>query len=127
MKYFKISKWRILVGLIIMCVSEFISIKILTMPYVELDANADKYHPIVAYMFFGPIALLLAILITINVVFCFQKGKGLHLTSTGIIGIQRGCGHNCALKLGSVKLGSVKLGAGLTIRAADFLTSVLGV
>jgi hypothetical protein len=85
MKYFKISKWRILVGLIIMCLSEFISIKILTMPYVELEANADKYHPIVAYMFFGPIALLLAILIIINVVFYFQKGKGLHLTSTGII------------------------------------------
>jgi hypothetical protein len=58
---------------------------ILTMPYSELEANADKYHPIMAYLFFGPLFPFLAIIILLFIKFLFSSNKGLILTSKGII------------------------------------------
>ncbi len=84
-KFFRVSKWKTFIGLMVMCGFEYMSIKILIMPYSELDANSDKYHPIVAYVFFGSLAPLVAILIVIYLVFLFRKGRGLYLTSNGFI------------------------------------------
>ncbi len=64
---------------------EYMSLKILTTPYSELNANSDKYHPIVAYIFFGSLVPLISLLLILYIVFLLQKGRGLYLTNNGFI------------------------------------------
>ena len=82
---FKPSKWRVVFSILFMCCFEYFAIKMLMTPYSELQANADKYHPIFAYLFFGSIAPLFVGFIISWTIFLFKKDRGFHLTSTGFV------------------------------------------
>jgi hypothetical protein len=84
-KFFPIAKWRIFI-LLAFCIGfEYMSIEILLTPYEILDARSDKYHPIFGYIFFGVMSPILAVLIMVYTLFIFRAGRGIYLTTNGLI------------------------------------------
>jgi len=84
-KHFRLSNFKLFIVLTILCMFEYSAFSILSMPYEELERNSDRYHPIVAYLFFIPTSLFCGILIVIFLKFLFKKNKGLSLTDIGIV------------------------------------------
>ncbi len=84
-KHFRLSNFKLLIVLTILCLFEYLAFSILSMPYEELERNADRNHPIMAYLFFIPLSLCCGILIVMFIQFIFKKNKGLSLTAAGIV------------------------------------------
>ncbi len=84
-EHFKLSTLKLLLVLLILFIFEYFSFSILSMPYEELERNADRYHPIMAYLFFIPVFIFIGLLILIFVRFLFKRNKGLTITESGII------------------------------------------
>lgn len=84
-KHFKLSILKLIFALFILCMFEYFSFSILSMPYDELERNADRHHPIVVYLFFIPFFIVIGLLILIFLKFLLTKNKGLIITEFGII------------------------------------------
>ncbi|WP_133405829.1 hypothetical protein [Parashewanella tropica] len=83
--YFKLSNFKLFIVITVLFLFEYVALLVLSMPYEELEQNADRYHPIMAYLFFTPVSIFCAVLIIIFLNFLFKKDKGLLLTDTGIV------------------------------------------
>ncbi len=84
-QHYKLSIFKLLMVLFFLFLLEYFSFSILSMPYEELERNADRYHPIMAYLFFVPFSIVIGVLILIFMKFLFKKNKGLTITETGLI------------------------------------------
>jgi hypothetical protein len=63
---------------------EYMAIKIVSMPYSELELNADRFHPLMAYLFFIPLIPLIAVVILSLLFFLFSRNKGVGFGLEGI-------------------------------------------
>jgi len=84
-QHYKLSTFKLLIILFILFSFECFSILILSIPYEELERNADRYHPIMAYLFFVPFSISIGVLILIFIKFLFKRNKGLTITEVGLI------------------------------------------
>lgn len=80
---FKLSKIKLLLLVVILFVFEYAFLSVLSLPYEQLEANSDKYHPLVAYLVLGPLCVLCSLLLVIFLLFFFRRSKGLMLTTNG--------------------------------------------
>lgn len=75
--HFRLSNLKLLLLFVVLFSVAYFSFSILAMPYEQLKQNADKYHPIIAYIFFIPFSIMVTALILIYVRFIFSRNKGL--------------------------------------------------
>ncbi|MDN3653829.1 hypothetical protein QWY77_13870 [Thalassotalea ponticola] len=75
--HFQLSGLKLLLLFVVLLSSAYFSFSILAMPYEQLEQNADKYHPIIAYLFFIPFSILITALILIYGKFICSRNKGL--------------------------------------------------
>lgn len=85
LQFFKVSKWKTLAVILFMCAFEYAAFNFFSTPYSELEANSDKYHPLVGYAFFGCVTPIAAILLVVYTYFFFQRDRGFYLTENGFI------------------------------------------
>lgn len=80
----KLSYLKYVLALIFLVGFEFMAIKIISMPYSELELNADRFHPLIAYLFFIPLIPLIALILLSLLIFLFSRNKGVELGLEGI-------------------------------------------
>ena len=83
--HIQLSYFRYALAVAALVAFEYMALKIISMPYSELEQNADRFHPLMAYLFFIPIIPLVAAAILSLLLFLFSKNKGLVICADGIV------------------------------------------